>query len=273
MAESIISDGQNQSESVVALNCLMVESWERVCPQVPSDFHDRGQPPIVTTNQPVVDSPLSPVSSEDLDISSPLSDGYKPTPYQDTSKPRSSMDREDRIAVGGAGDSERLNTSNVNTSITSTDSGGSPRRKPRHETDIMKLSAMSGDGYTDSLSSSRPASAASSRSPYKEKEAERRQKEKEKEERFRLARQRMAEERQRKLIELKEQQRIAQENRERQLELRRKKIEELRKREDERRAAVEERRLKREATEKNADFDLSFCNNLRTYNNMTRLGQ
>ncbi|XP_050394850.1 ensconsin isoform X2 [Patella vulgata] len=221
MAESIYSDGQNQ--------------------QVPSQVNDSGRPPTLIT--PNLDSPLSQVSSEDLDFTSP--DGPSKT-NPGNPRPENKMD----TSIGSVGD--RSVRSMDSDSLGPGGDAGSPRRAKtmRTETDIMKLSAMSGDGYTDSLSSSRPASAASSRSPYKEKEAERRVKEREKEEKVRLARQRMAEERQKKLIELKEQQRIAQENRERQLQLRRKKIEELRRREDERRAAVEERRLRREATER-----------------------
>ncbi|XP_050394856.1 ensconsin isoform X8 [Patella vulgata] len=207
----------------------------------PSQVNDSGRPPTLIT--PNLDSPLSQVSSEDLDFTSP--DGPSKT-NPGNPRPENKMD----TSIGSVGD--RSVRSMDSDSLGPGGDAGSPRRAKtmRTETDIMKLSAMSGDGYTDSLSSSRPASAASSRSPYKEKEAERRVKEREKEEKVRLARQRMAEERQKKLIELKEQQRIAQENRERQLQLRRKKIEELRRREDERRAAVEERRLRREATER-----------------------
>ena len=58
------------------------------------------------------------------------------------------------------------------------------------------------------------------------------------------------EERKKKLEELKEQQRIAQENRERQLALRRKKIEDLRRRDSERRQAVEDRRKMKEEIER-----------------------
>lgn len=56
----------------------------------------------------------------------------------------------------------------------------------------------------------------------------------------------MAEDRAKKLEEMREQQRLAQEKREKQLELRRMKIEELRRRDEERRLAVEERRRKLE---------------------------
>ncbi|XP_046560225.1 LOW QUALITY PROTEIN: ensconsin-like [Haliotis rubra] len=109
-----------------------------------------------------------------------------------------------------------------------------------------------GVASTDSNNSSRPTSAASSRSPlHKEKDAAKRYKEKDREERVRQARERMAEERRKKFEELKEQQRLAQENRERQLEMRRRKIAELlRQREEERRAGVEERRKRKEATER-----------------------
>jgi hypothetical protein len=49
--------------------------------------------------------------------------------------------------------------------------------------------------------------------------------------------------------EMKEQQRLAQEKREKQLELRRMKIEELRRRDEERRTAVEDRRRRQETEE------------------------
>ncbi|CAE1155698.1 unnamed protein product [Acanthosepion pharaonis] len=74
----------------------------------------------------------------------------------------------------------------------------------------------------------------------------RREKEREREERVRVAREKLAEERKKKIEEFKEQQRLAQQHRERQQELRRRKIDELRRREEERRAAVEERRRKQE---------------------------
>ncbi|XP_067675538.1 ensconsin-like isoform X4 [Haliotis asinina] len=132
---------------------------------------------------------------------------------------------------------------------------GDFKRSPRPGTDTQsvdtRLSGVSGSSKADSNNSSRPTSAASSRSPlHKEKDAAKRSKEREREERVRQARERMAEERRKKFEELKEQQRLAQENRERQLEMRRRKIAELRQREEERRAGVEERRKRKEATER-----------------------
>ncbi|XP_046360810.2 protein split ends-like isoform X12 [Haliotis rufescens] len=150
-------------------------------------------------------------------------------------------------AVGPAGDFKR--------SPQDRDFKRSPQDGDRAGADTQSvdtgLSGVSGSSKADSTNSSRPTSAASSRSPlHKEKDAAKRLKEKDREERVRQARERMAEERQKKFEELKEQQRLAQENRERQLEMRRRKIAELRQREDERRAGVEERRKKKEATER-----------------------
>lgn len=58
---------------------------------------------------------------------------------------------------------------------------------------------------------------------------------------------------------MKEQQRMAQEKREKQLELRRMKIDELRRRDEERRTAVEERRKKQEEVDKVGNIDTNYC--------------
>ena len=65
-----------------------------------------------------------------------------------------------------------------------------------------------------------------------------------------MARERLDEERQKKLKELQEQQTQAQLNREKQLETRRKKIEDVRRRDVERRVEVEKRRREMEVAEK-----------------------
>ena len=76
---------------------------------------------------------------------------------------------------------------------------------------------------------------------------------------MRLARERLEDERKKKLVELQQQQRQAQENREKQLEMRRKKIEDLRRRDVERRAEVERRRREREIAEKVSRLQVKFA--------------
>ncbi|XP_060584131.1 trichohyalin-like isoform X14 [Ruditapes philippinarum] len=143
-------------------------------------------------------------------------------------------------------------------------------KSDRRLTDSVLLEKHSSDGSSrlnESLGS-RPSSAASSGksgTPGKEKGEDakklymiwsgrvdpiKREKEREREERIKHAQLKLNEERQRKIEEMREQQRLAQENREKQLEARRRKIEDLKKREEERRKQVEERRRLQEETDR-----------------------
>ncbi|XP_067675568.1 ensconsin-like isoform X32 [Haliotis asinina] len=254
MADTLVTAGLNQAELLNAAldssstsDDLSQEQKENVSAVDDGSFlsyePDAQSPTQISTDMgdmKTVDSP--PSETHDLGpggdmrpISSPLSETQGMGPVNDMSDKKTvgSPSSETQV-MGPAGDFKR-----------------SPRPGTDTQSVDTRLSGVSGSSKADSNNSSRPTSAASSRSPlHKEKDAAKRSKEREREERVRQARERMAEERRKKFEELKEQQRLAQENRERQLEMRRRKIAELRQREEERRAGVEERRKRKEATER-----------------------